>query len=231
MTNEEAGIYIKLLAFQWDNGPMTEDQVCSLIGAKRKINWRYKYKSLANKFVNKDGLIFNLRLEEERSEKMQVSETKRNSGKKGGRPKKHMLSEKEAKEKQKLSEKKPIYISNSYNSNVGIEKGGVGERDFASSDLVSKETEINQAFEEFLKVYGLRIGVAEAKRVYARALLDGIDAKKIKDAAAKHRTYDLRAKKTNRMNPANWLRERRWEDNPQTEQAEQRKNNFRRPKT
>ena len=102
MTMEERGQYITLLCLQHQKGHLSEKTIRFILGSVSV--------SVLNKFQqDNEGLYFNKRLESEISKRANYVESRRENGKKGGRPKKpyglaqqnHMGNENENENKDK----------------------------------------------------------------------------------------------------------------------------------
>ena len=85
MTDEEVGIYIRLLCRQHQKGNIAPDA---------KVNGRLMSDlspAILSKFrKDKSGNFYNMRLKEEIDKRNRYSESRKRNGSKGGRPKKHM---------------------------------------------------------------------------------------------------------------------------------------------
>lgn len=86
MTDEETGRYIRLLCIQHQKGHLPEDKI------------RKAPTAVQEKFIkDASGMYYNARLEEEMEKRKKWTESRKENGKKGGRPKKeteknnHML--------------------------------------------------------------------------------------------------------------------------------------------
>ncbi|TXT35298.1 MAG: hypothetical protein FD138_1415 [Planctomycetota bacterium] len=77
MTNEEVGIYIRLLCHQWDRGLVPKDKAARIVGVKKIPA------DVLAKFVDTDGELRNERLEAVRKEQQNYHEKKSLSGKAG----------------------------------------------------------------------------------------------------------------------------------------------------
>ncbi len=84
LTNEEIGMYIKMLAKQWTDGKIPKKRLGFLIG----IEWDSISDELKSKFKDLGDYVLNERLENERSKKENFIKKQVENGKKGGRPKK-----------------------------------------------------------------------------------------------------------------------------------------------
>lgn len=86
LTNEEIGIYIKMLAKQWTDGKIPKKRLGFLVG----IEWNSFSDELKNKFVEYGDFLVNTRLEKERDKKDAFLKKQKENGKKGGRPPKNI---------------------------------------------------------------------------------------------------------------------------------------------
>ena len=84
MSNEEIGMYIKMLSKQWTDGKIPKKRLGFLVG----ISWDKLSDELKSKFEDKGDYVINSRLEEEREKKHNFFKKQAENGKKGGRPKK-----------------------------------------------------------------------------------------------------------------------------------------------
>jgi uncharacterized protein YdaU (DUF1376 family) len=85
LTNEEIGIYIKMLAKQWTDGKIPKKRLGFLVG----YEWDNLSEELRSKFTDNGEYILNERLEKEREKREKFHEIQSKNGKKGGRPKKN----------------------------------------------------------------------------------------------------------------------------------------------
>jgi len=99
LTNEEIGIYIKMLSKQWTDGKIPKKRLRLLVG----LDWENFSEELKEKFEDKGEHVINRRLEQERDKKEAFIEKQRKNGSKGGRPKKN-----KPKENPNESQKKPL---------------------------------------------------------------------------------------------------------------------------
>jgi len=83
MDFSDLGRYIKLLAYQWDNGNIPKKRLGLLVG----YSWESFSEDLAEKFAQDENYIWNNRLELEREKRAQFKEKQAINGSKGGRPK------------------------------------------------------------------------------------------------------------------------------------------------
>ena len=137
LTNEEIGIYIKMLAKQWTDGKIPKKRLGFLVG----LDWDNFSDELKEKFTDLGPHIFNERLEKEREKKQKFIDKQAENGKKGGRPK----AAKPLKSKDKTqtkpnplnnqnpneSQKKPLEEEKEdrrMKKEKEIEKGGMGEK-------------------------------------------------------------------------------------------------------
>ena len=84
LTNEEIGIYIKLLCKQWTDGKIPKKRLGLFIGQE----WDALSEELKLKFNDLGEYVANERLEIERAKKIRFLEKQKHNGSKGGRPRK-----------------------------------------------------------------------------------------------------------------------------------------------
>ena len=67
-TNEEVGIYFRLLLSEWVNGPLPNDEVkLARIARMSSKRFSFRFQNIRHKFTqNGDGKLINRRMEEER---------------------------------------------------------------------------------------------------------------------------------------------------------------------
>lgn len=85
LTNEECGMYIKLLCLQHQSGHLDERTICLTCGIKSVSEIPYVMKKFEQ---DEDGLYFNSRMEIEIRKAEKYVESRIENGKNGGRPKK-----------------------------------------------------------------------------------------------------------------------------------------------
>lgn len=84
LTNEEIGIYIKMLCKQWTDGQIPKKRLGFLVG----FDWDKLSDELKDKFIDHGDYVVNERLEDERAKKENFFKKQSLNGKKGGRPRK-----------------------------------------------------------------------------------------------------------------------------------------------
>lgn len=89
LTNEEIGMYIKMLCKQWTDGNIPKKRIGFLLG----IEWVSISDELKSKFIDDGDFLINERLEIEREKQRKFKEKQAENGKKGGRPKKSDTAE------------------------------------------------------------------------------------------------------------------------------------------
>lgn len=82
LTNEEIGIYIKMLAKQWTDEKIPKKRLGLFVG----LEWDMFSEELKSKFEEKGDYVINSRLEIEREKKLIFLDKQAINGKKGGRP-------------------------------------------------------------------------------------------------------------------------------------------------
>lgn len=101
LTNEEVGIYIRMLCKQWTDGSIPKKRLGFLVG----YEWDNLSEELKSKFVENDGRLINTKLEEVRQQKENFLKKQKENGKKGGRPPKNTKSKNPTE-----SQKKPLEV-------------------------------------------------------------------------------------------------------------------------
>ncbi|KAF2518273.1 YdaU family protein [Flavobacterium salilacus subsp. salilacus] len=129
MTCEETGAYIKLLAYQWVNLGIPKQRVGIIIGT----GWENVWQSIRDKFIEKNGVFYNQRLELEREKRARFKQKQSENGKKGGRPKKDTSITNDTAINPPLTQKKPLENESEYEkeNNNEYEKEGTGEKTVA----------------------------------------------------------------------------------------------------
>ena len=82
LSNEAVGGYVRLLCHQWDKGPLEKGRARSILGEISDKN----FEEILEKFSEKDGKIFNKRLEVERRKQVEFKQKQKKNGQLGGRP-------------------------------------------------------------------------------------------------------------------------------------------------
>lgn len=124
MTMEERGQYITLMALQHQKGHLPEKTIRLCVGSVSDI--------VLNKFIkDKDGLLYNKRLDEEIEKRCTYTESRRLNGLKGGRPKINKINTEVyglpcGKPTENHTENVNININEDINKD---NKGGVGEKE------------------------------------------------------------------------------------------------------
>lgn len=103
MTFEEMGAFIKLLAYQWVNLGIPKNRLGFILGS----GWETVWLSISDKFIEKDGILYNKRIEEEREKRAAFKAKQAENGKKGGRPKKSQSTDYNSNKKSKTIGKNP----------------------------------------------------------------------------------------------------------------------------
>lgn len=109
LTNEEIGIYIKILCKQWTDGSVPKKRLGFLVG----LDWENFSEELKNKFIETEESLVNTRLEQERDKKIKFLKNQSINGKKGGRPNKSENPKKPKpflNQKPNESQKKPLEV-------------------------------------------------------------------------------------------------------------------------
>lgn len=134
MTFEETGAFIKLLAYQWTNKGINKKRLGFVLGS----GWETVWLSISDKFIEKEGMLYNQRLEDEREKRAAFKQKQTENGKKGGRPKKTESTDYKSNKPTKplnnptKSQKKPLEdeSENEYENDNAVDNGkeGTGEK-------------------------------------------------------------------------------------------------------
>src|SRR5690606_19847019 len=100
LTNEEIGVYIKMLCKQWTDKKIPKKRLGLLVG----LEWEKLSDELKSKFEDKGEYVVNTRLEKERERKENYLNKQRQNGKMGGRTKKQPIKKTQSKPKKTLNE-------------------------------------------------------------------------------------------------------------------------------
>lgn len=162
LTNEEVGIYIKMLAKQWTDGKIPKKRLGLFLG----YEWDNLSEELKCKFIDKGEYVINERLEVEREKKNIFLKKQQMNGKKGGRPPKSVnlknpketqinpLEEEEEIEKEKEKEIDYEEVKKIFNS-VCVKLPQIKKISDARKKLInarSKEYDLETIGKVFIKV-------------------------------------------------------------------------------
>lgn len=87
LTRNQKGCYMDLLAAQFNSGPLSLEQVKTVLGTDQ-ANWTVLQAKFKKKVENGNELFFNERMESEKNRRRAFVEKQSENGKLGGRPKK-----------------------------------------------------------------------------------------------------------------------------------------------
>lgn len=109
LTNEEIGMYVKMLCKQWTDGNIPKKRLGFLLGCE----WDNLSDELQSKFIDFGDYVLNKRLENEREKKKDFLKKQAENGKKGGRPTKNQQAETPEKSEEETQQKpKPLKNQN-----------------------------------------------------------------------------------------------------------------------
>lgn len=155
LTNEEVGIYIKMLSKQWTDGKIPKKRLGFLVG----FEWDSFSDELKAKFEDFGDYILNKRLEIEREKKTNFHKKQTENGKLGGRPRKNKTSEKsnnnEVFEESRKPEKPNGFKNKNPNKNqkkpledeIEIEDENEERKEDEKKGVVGEKTELNYHFD------------------------------------------------------------------------------------
>jgi uncharacterized protein YdaU (DUF1376 family) len=188
LTNEEIGVYIKMLAKQWTDGKIPKKRLGFLVG----FEWDNLSDELKLKFVDHGDFILNERLEIEREKKNNFLKKQRLNGKKGGRPSKKQ-EQKNPNKIQPITQKNPLEE----------------EKEIEDEIEVEVETEIYPSFDDFWMEYDKKVG----KKDNIKKKWDRLDYE-TKEKIMQYLPYYKKAQpdKQFRKNPETFLNNESWND-------------------
>lgn len=84
-SGEERALYLLCLAHQWSMGslPIDPKRLAKLVDYERR-SFDASWDQVSKKFIERDGRLYNLRLEQHRERSKQISEVRANQGRNGG---------------------------------------------------------------------------------------------------------------------------------------------------
>ena len=191
----ERGYYITLLCLQHQKGHLSEETICFTLG----LNSFSQIPKVMEKFVkDKNGLYYQHRMEEETQKRAAFTESRRNNGKKGGRPPREDVDDKNHMDNHMENENE--------NENVNV---NVNDK-----ENETKQNLQNQRFDEFWKIYPKKVGKEAARKSWMKVkpdkalfikMLEAVEiAKKSKQWQKDNGQYI--------PNPSTWLNQGRWDD-------------------
>lgn len=205
MSLQEVGAYIRLLSYQWDAGsvPVDANERARVLGCS-KAQERELWKKVGRKFTLRDDVYVNDRLEEERQKQVERRQRLSDNGKLGGRPQKA---------NGKLDE------SNCLNPAKANEN--LNER-LPSSSSSSKEQKHERAsrfddrFEAWWSAYPKKTGKGAALNAWKKLRPTEAIVAQMHDALKWQRNQPQWTKDSGAYvpNPATYLNQHRWEDEP-----------------
>lgn len=199
MSLAEVGAYIRLLSWSWDKGPVPADEGkrAKILGVSRKALQKL-WPGIAEKWVPGDGGLVNRRLERQRAEQEEFRQAKSEAGKAGAGKRWH-----------------------SHNGATGKQKAPTVTKHSSSvSDLQSSTATADQEqetlFAQFWHAYPKKVGKGDAEAKFqklkptAELLASMLSALQWQVQT----TQWSRERGKYIPNPATWLHQRRWEDEP-----------------
>ena len=220
MTMEERGQYITLLCLQHQQGKLSE-KTCRLALGLKSLD---EIPDVMGKFKqDKNGLYYNARLDLEVVKRAKGSDARRENGQKGGRPKKPN-SEPEQNPQvnlqvpNRLTQTEPKNnLSENENDNRNINEDYNNLQENVKTTSRTRAEILADRFNEFWEEYPRKVGNGKARDSW----------NKIKPSAALHQKIltAIAAAKESRQwqkdngeyipNPATWLNQGRWDDEPE----------------
>jgi uncharacterized protein YdaU (DUF1376 family) len=213
LSAEEVGAYIRLLAFQWQQGgiPSAPGEQAIIAGVRAG-----KLAKVLTKFeMGADGFLRNTRLEAERVKVEDARSRNAENGKKGGRPK--------TKTDSQPKDNPPVIFGLSQSEPKKSQSETESESETkpeSNTPVVPKGTEVgavySEAFEEFWQLYPRKEGKGQAWKVWERIKgRPGVDV--LRSSIELHKATEQWQRDGGQYipHPSTWLNGRRWEDSPQ----------------
>jgi hypothetical protein len=192
MTMEERGQYITLMCLQHQKGHLSEKTISFCLGSVSD--------NVMSKFLkDEEGLYYSRRLSSEIEQRANFVESRRENGKKGGRPKKPLgLPTENLREDENENENEGI--------DVDINDGDEDEQ--------KKQNLKELRFNEFWAAYPKKVGKEAARKSWKKVKLTAELHSKIMSAIedAKKSAQWHRDNGQYIPNPATWLNQGRWDD-------------------
>lgn len=154
LTNEEIGMYIKMLCKQWTDSVIPKKRLGFLIGK----DWDSLSEELKSKFEDKGEHLVNKRLEAERVKKLNFKKKQSINGSKGGRGNKKQ-SEAKPKIKPNQSQKKPLE-----NENENEERS----KKYEKEKEIEVEIEIYPTFDDFWMEYDKKVSKDKSQKLWKK---------------------------------------------------------------
>ena len=217
MTNEEVGIYIRMLCMQHQQGRLSAEEMDSMCGNRSKLRAKF--------VMDEDGMYYNARLDDEITKRCEFKEKLKQSGAKGAKQRTHNnqatlkppLSHPQATLKPPLSHPearlKPGLSTRVENVNINTDINDKEDkkREF---EVEEKITHLDERFNSFWSAYPKKVGKAYAKQCFDRLKPTAELTQKMLDAI-KEQKESVEWRKDNGQyipNPSTWLNQGRWED-------------------
>ncbi len=201
MSNEEVGIYIKLLCLQHQQGHLKEEDMLS-IGATKKI---------FNKFIKDDeGDYYNERLEYEANKRKAYSESRKNNRKKKETYEEDMKNICNSYEEHMENENININKNIDLIKNKDRDKGVIGGKEEEIEVLEIWETQFN----EFYHLYPRKVKKQDVKKWFQRNKPSNELFSSMMNSLEQFRASKDWQKDGGQFipYPSTWLNQKRWED-------------------
>ena len=202
-TNEEVGLYLRLLLSQWVNGPLVDDPVkLAKVGRISHKKFTNLFQNISHKFVrNGDGKLQNERLESEREKQRKYRESQSNAGKRGAR-KRWKTDSKPNGDPNGKPDGETIALQSSSSSSISKEKKELKKWWGNQFDVFWKEYP-NKAGKKPARIKWNKIEKQSAELF--RAIMDGLGRAKASEGWEKEDGQYI-------PHPTTWLNNDRWED-------------------
>lgn len=218
-SNEEVGIYNRLLWVQWINGPLpNDDNELKGITKTTDKKWSKTWPKIGKKFVdNGNGGLINLRLEKQRETQLQYQQSQSESGKRGVEAKKKRGIYPFNKSSDPSSTASSDPTSNPPSERQALQSSSSSSKDIKKRKNIKKEilTEIQQkSFDLFWKAYPYKKSKGDAEKAWKKINPDPelLATMILKIEKAKSSVKWIKDNGEFIPYPATWLNAKGWED-------------------
>lgn len=221
MNWEERGIYLELIMDCWREGSVAYPPLRELRMTANE--WERVWPALEPCFAQSNGRLYQRRVDRDRPAAMNYLQTQQRHGLRGGRPQR--VAEGSDKGSQRLPEGslkgiQRLSKGNSHEKEIEKEKESTKERESRERDQRSGKDK-DSAFAEFWSAYPKKVGKDAAWKAWQKHQPDGLLAAVILRALEWQSKQDNWLKDNQQYvpNPATWLNQGRWQDEPPTASA------------
>ena len=211
MTNEEVGIYIRMLCMQHQQGRLSAEEMDSMCGNRSKLRAKF--------VMDENGMYYNNRLDEEIAKRQAYCDKQRNN-------RLNAITKSQPSLNQAPTKLKPSSNPRVENENVNINTDiNDNEDKKRESEGEEKITPFDERFNSFWSAYPKKVGKAYAEQCFKKLKPTAELTQKMLDAISEQKKSAEWTKDNGQYipNPSTWLNQGRWQDEltPSAETAEQ----------